>query len=88
MSPVHGRRKAARTHAVSARAVDENVNSTGAADDGLDRGSDGGVAENVELDLLDGTTVNMAGNVTFGVSNWAGPLLQIEYVNILLDHDA
>ena len=31
-----------------------------------------------ELDLLDGTTVNMAGNVTFGVSNWAGPLLQIE----------
>ncbi|KZV69803.1 glycoside hydrolase family 28 protein [Peniophora sp. CONT] len=31
-----------------------------------------------ELDLLDGTTVNMAGNVTFGVSNWAGPLLQID----------
>ena len=50
-----------------------------------------------ELDLLDGTTVNMgmyaylhlrlqpgstnvlsAGDVTFGVKNWAGPLLKIE----------
>ncbi|KAG8938819.1 hypothetical protein FRC00_014426, partial [Tulasnella sp. 408] len=30
-----------------------------------------------DLELLDGTTVNLLGDVTFGVSNWAGPLFQI-----------
>ncbi len=30
-----------------------------------------------ELDLASGTTVNVLGDVTFGVSNWAGPLFQI-----------
>lgn len=30
-----------------------------------------------DLDLADGTTVNVLGDVTFAVSNWAGPLFQI-----------
>ncbi|KAG8876794.1 hypothetical protein FRB97_003917 [Tulasnella sp. 331] len=30
-----------------------------------------------ELDCASGTTVNVLGDVTFGVSNWAGPLFQI-----------
>ncbi|CAE6377663.1 unnamed protein product [Rhizoctonia solani] len=29
------------------------------------------------LSLLDGTTVNLQGDIKFGVSNWAGPLFQI-----------
>ncbi|KAB5596014.1 hypothetical protein CTheo_531 [Ceratobasidium theobromae] len=31
----------------------------------------------LNLSLLDNTTVNMLGNVTFGVFNWAGPLFQV-----------
>ncbi|KAG9051249.1 hypothetical protein FS837_010536 [Tulasnella sp. UAMH 9824] len=31
------------------------------------------------LNLAAGTTVNVLGDVTFGVSNWAGPLFQISY---------
>ncbi|CUA74723.1 polygalacturonase [Rhizoctonia solani] len=30
-----------------------------------------------DLSLLSGTTVNMQGDVTFGVANWAGPLFRI-----------
>ncbi|KAG8877192.1 hypothetical protein FRB98_006831, partial [Tulasnella sp. 332] len=30
-----------------------------------------------DLELASGTTVNVLGDVTFGVSNWAGPLFQI-----------
>lgn len=33
-----------------------------------------------ELDCASGTTVNVLGDVTFGVSNWAGPLFQISCV--------
>ncbi|CUA76970.1 polygalacturonase [Rhizoctonia solani] len=29
------------------------------------------------LSLLDGTTVNLQGDIKFGVSNWAGPLFQV-----------
>ncbi|KAG8951554.1 hypothetical protein FRC04_005840 [Tulasnella sp. 424] len=34
------------------------------------------------LNLASGTTVNVLGDVTFGVSNWAGPLFQIAGSNI------
>ncbi|KIO31155.1 carbohydrate-binding module family 1 protein [Tulasnella calospora MUT 4182] len=33
--------------------------------------------ETFDLELATGTTVNLLGDVTFGVSNWAGPLFQI-----------
>ncbi|CAE6445887.1 unnamed protein product, partial [Rhizoctonia solani] len=31
----------------------------------------------LNLSLLDGTTINLQGDIKFGVSNWAGPLFQI-----------
>ncbi|KAG9051248.1 hypothetical protein FS837_010535 [Tulasnella sp. UAMH 9824] len=38
-----------------------------------------------DLELLDGTTVNLLGDVTFGVSNWAGPLFQIAGNNVVFN---
>ncbi|KIP05617.1 glycoside hydrolase family 28 protein [Phlebiopsis gigantea 11061_1 CR5-6] len=35
-----------------------------------------------ELDLAEGTTVNMEGDVTFGEENWAGPLFQVSGTSI------
>ncbi|KAF8608752.1 endo-polygalacturonase PG1 [Ceratobasidium sp. AG-I] len=37
----------------------------------------------LNLSLLENATVNMLGNVTFGVFNWAGPLFQVRYANRL-----
>ncbi|KXN90815.1 Polygalacturonase 1 [Leucoagaricus sp. SymC.cos] len=31
----------------------------------------------LNLNLLDGTTVNMNGDISFGIQNWAGPLFQV-----------
>ncbi|KAI0318681.1 glycosyl hydrolases family 28-domain-containing protein [Amylostereum chailletii] len=41
--------------------------------------------ETFNLDLLDSTTVTMKGDVTFGTSNWAGPLFQVSGTNINFD---
>ncbi|KAG8984166.1 hypothetical protein FRB90_005501, partial [Tulasnella sp. 427] len=38
-----------------------------------------------DLELLDGTTVNLLGDVTFGVSNWVGPLFQIAGNNVVFN---
>jgi polygalacturonase len=37
------------------------------------------------LSLLSGTTVNLLGDVKFGVSNWAGPLFSIAGTNIVCE---
>ncbi|KAI0308919.1 pectin lyase fold/virulence factor, partial [Amylostereum chailletii] len=39
------------------------------------------------LDLLDGTTITMAGDVTFGEEVWEGPLFQISGDDITCEHD-
>ncbi|KAG8951553.1 hypothetical protein FRC04_005839, partial [Tulasnella sp. 424] len=38
-----------------------------------------------DLELASGTTVNLLGDITFGVSNWAGPLFQIAGTNVVFN---
>ncbi|GAA5863360.1 hypothetical protein JCM8547_006958 [Rhodosporidiobolus lusitaniae] len=38
--------------------------------------------ETFDLDLEDGTTVNVLGDITFGTSHWEGPLVQVEGTDI------
>ncbi|KAG8854108.1 hypothetical protein FRB96_007814 [Tulasnella sp. 330] len=38
--------------------------------------------ETFTLDCATGTTVNVLGNITFGVSNWVGPLFEIEGTSV------
>jgi galacturan 1,4-alpha-galacturonidase len=37
------------------------------------------------LSLLDGTTVNLKGDIKFGVANWKGPLFQITGKNVICE---